>query len=98
MAWTFSAIKTRISSLLQDTGGKIFKTATDGEMELEIIDSGFEIARWVPYIPSAPDVFQIESRTGSATSDTASALVDATNAQFLSGDVGKVIYNTDTKK
>ncbi len=98
MAWTHSAIKTRISALLQDTGGKIFKTATDGEMELEILDSGFEVARWVPYTDSNPAIYQIESRTGTATSDTASALVDGTNVQFLSTDAGKAVYNTDTKK
>lgn len=95
--WTHSAIKTRISTLLQDTTGTIFSTATDGEMELEIIDSGFGIAQWVPYIPSIPDVFQIESRSGTATSDTSGALVDATNAQFLSTDVGKVIYQATDK-
>ncbi len=98
MAKTHSELKTRISSLLQDPSGTIFKTATDGEMELEMIDSGFEIARWVPSMNPVPDVFQIESRTGTATSDTSGALVDATNAQFLSGDVDKAVYNTDTKK
>ncbi|KKN23195.1 hypothetical protein LCGC14_0907380 [marine sediment metagenome] len=97
MAWTHSAIKTRISALLQDPSASIFKTATDGEMELEIIDSGFEIARWVPFIDSVPDVFQIESRTGSVTSDTSGALVDGTNAQFLSTDVGKVVFNATDK-
>ncbi len=95
--WTHSAIKTRISALLQDPSATIFSTATDGEMELEIIDSGFEIARWVPYIASGPDVFQIESRSGTATSDTSGALVDATNAQFLSTDAGKVVYNATDK-
>ncbi len=98
MALTFALLKTRISSLLQDPSGTIFKTATDGEMELEIIDSGFEVARWVPYMDSVPAVFQIESRTGSATSDTSGALVDAINAQFLSTDAGKVVYNIDDKK
>ena len=98
MAWTFSTIKTRILSLLQDPSASIFSNETDGEVELEIADSSFGIARWVPYEPSSPDVFQIESRAGSATSDTSGALVDGTNAQFLSTDVDKVIYNTDTKK
>ena len=98
MALTFALIKTRISSLLQDPSGTIFKTATNGEMELEIADSLFEIPKWVPYIDSVPDVFQIETRAGSATSDTSGALVDGTNVQFLSTDVGKVVYNTDTKK
>ena len=95
--WTHSAFKTRISSLLQDPSGTIFSTATDGEMELEILDSGFEIARWAPYFDSVPDVFQIESRSGTATSDTSGALVDATNAQFLSTDAGKVVYNIGDK-
>ena len=39
---------------------------------------------------------RIESRYGIATTDTASALVDATNAQFLSTDTDKVIYNAST--
>lgn len=98
MAWTHAVTKTRISSILQDTDGEIFKTATDGEMDMEILDSLSEIPRWVPYIDSVPAVFQIESRNGSATSDTSGALVDGTKAQFLSTDVDKVVYNTDTKK
>lgn len=97
MAWTHSAIKTRISSILQDPSATIFDTATDKEMELEIIDSGFAIAKWVPHVDSAPDVFQIESRTGTATSDTSGALVDGTNAQFLSTDVDKVVFNATDK-
>ncbi len=95
--WTHSEIKTRISALLQDPSGTIFKTATDGEMELEIIDSGYDVALWVPYIASDPDVFQIETRSGAATSDTSGALVDSTKSQFLSTDVGKVIYQTTDK-
>jgi hypothetical protein len=39
---------------------------------------------------------KLESRQGSATSDTAGALVDATNNQFLSSDVGKAVYNAST--
>ena len=97
MAWSFSTIKTRISSLLQDPAASIFSTDTDGEMELEITDSSRDIARWVPYIASNPDVLQMESRSGAATSDTSGALVDATNAQFLSSDVGNVVYNIDDK-
>ncbi len=98
MALTYALVKTRISSLLQDPDGTIFKKAADGEIELEIADSNFDVAKWVPHVDSVPDVFQIETRAGSATSDTSGALVDGTNAQFLSTDVNKAIYNTDTKK
>lgn len=38
--------------------------------------------------------FFIESRTGTATSDTADSLVDTDEAQFLATDADKVIHNT----
>jgi len=97
MAWSYSTIQDRIEALLQDSSGDIFNQASGGEIQLEMADSLFEIARWVPYIATNPDVFQIESRTGEATADTANALVDTTNAQFLATDVGKVIYQSTDK-
>ncbi len=36
--------------------------------------------------------FNLESRTGTATTDTANALVDSTESQFLEGDVDKWVY------
>uniref|UniRef100_A0A6M3KD42 Uncharacterized protein n=4 Tax=viral metagenome TaxID=1070528 RepID=A0A6M3KD42_9ZZZZ len=94
---TYAQIKAKISTILQDTSGVIYSTATDGEIELTIDDSLREIPRWAPYIPSDPDVFQIETRNGTATSDSSGHLVDATNAQFLATDVDKVVFNTTDK-
>ena len=97
MAQTYTALKTRIASIFQDSGGAIFDQNTDKELELTIKDCLRDFSLIFPYIPSYPDVFQVESRAGTATSDTAGALVDATNSQFLSTDVGKIVYNEDDK-
>ena len=54
------------------------------------------VAEYSPYIVLVRR--KIESRHGTATTDTANALVDATNVQFLSTDTDKVIYNSSTSR
>ena len=54
-----------------------------------------EISEAVPFV--IVDIFQLETRRGSATSTSANNLVDATNVQFLSGDTGKMVYNITDK-
>lgn len=65
---------------------------TDAKVTLALEDAFREVSDYQPYVRKVS--FFIESRTGTATTDTASALVDATESQFLSTDVGKVIHNT----
>jgi len=60
------------------------------------VDEGLdELSRYIPHI--VKETFEVESRDGTANSDTADALVDTTNSQFLSTDTDKVVYNKDDK-
>ncbi len=79
-------------SILQDTGNA---TWTAAELGLLLDDAITEVSEYVPYVMR--DVYQLETRTGSSTTTSASNLVDAGEAQFLSTDVGKVIYNVTDK-
>ena len=74
---------------LQDTSNAIWTAA---ELGIQMEDAIREISEYKPYLMKY--VYTIESRTGTASGTTSDALVDATETQFLSTDVGKVIYNT----
>lgn len=89
---THAQLLTAISYLLQDTSNVLFTAA---ELPYIMTWARREISRYVPYWRTA--LLPMESRTGTATSTTTSALVDATEAQFLSTDVDKVIYNSTDK-
>ena len=77
-------------SLLQDGSNATYSAA---ELGLILDDVLIEVSEAVPYVMK--DVYTLETRTGTATSTSANNLVDATEAQFASADVGKVVYNTD---
>jgi len=81
-----------IEAILQDSTNTYFEAALIGQY---LIKSLREVARYVPHIIVVP--YEIESRTGSATSTSANNLVDATNDQFAAADVGKRVYNTTDK-
>jgi hypothetical protein len=68
---------------------------TDAKVTIALEDAFREISDYDQY--EMMEVFEIESRTGKADEDKANALVDDANAQFLSTDVGKEIYNTDDR-
>ena len=89
MPKTFAQLTTDTLQALQDTGAAIYGAA---ETASRIEDALREIPGHRSYLMR--EVFRIESRTGSSTTTTANALVDATKAQFLSTDVNKEIYNT----
>ena len=89
MPKTFAQLTTDTLQALQDTGAAIYGAA---ETASRIEDALREVPDHRSYLMR--EVFRIESRTGSSTTTTANALVDATNAQFLSTDVNKEIYNT----
>ena len=84
----YTSMRDLISQKLQDTGSSNW---TDAELDLYITEGLREIAQYHPHILRFE--FNLESRRGTATSTTSDALVDATNTQFLAGDVGKWIYN-----
>jgi len=85
---TYSSMRDLIEQKLQDSGNALFTTA---EIDPAMTEGQREIAQYSPYVYKAE--FNLESRRGTATATTASALVDTTLDQFLSGDVGKWIYN-----
>lgn len=89
---SFANMRDLIEQKLQDTGNSDWETA---ELDLYIEEGLREISNYHPHIYKAE--FNLESRRGVATSDTASALIDATNAQFLSTDVGKWVFNSDDR-
>lgn len=92
MATTYANLKTQIATIAQDSGSAIISS---GEIDYAILDALREIPAYVPY--EVRETFTIEGRSGTATSTTASALVDATKEQFLATDTDKVIYNTTDK-
>ncbi len=73
-------------------GSTLTTTWTDAKINQLIDNALSEVSEAVPYIMR--EVYQIETRTGAATSTSSDNLVDATNSQFASTDVGKVVYNT----
>ncbi len=85
----YSTMVDLISSKFQDASNAVL---TDAEIELFMAEGEREISQYHPHIFKAE--FNLESRVGTATATTAGALVDTTNDQFLSTDVGKWIYNS----
>ena len=91
MSLSYATTLTRISQFLQDTGLATYD-ATELGMWLED-----ELKRISPYDPYLLDViFQVESRTGTDVTGTASSLTDLVKLQFLAADATneKVIHNT----
>ncbi len=81
-----------ISATLQDTTNAIFGTPA---IQTGITSALLEYSKNHPYFYQAE--FKLESRRGTANADTASALVDTTESQFLAADVGKAVYNPDDR-
>lgn len=92
MTQTYIQFKTSCATKIQDAASTNF---TSGEWDTFILDATKEAGQYVPHIVKVS--FSIESRTGTATSTSAGNLVDATESQFLAGDVGKEVYNTTAK-
>ncbi len=88
MPQTHAQLLTAISYFLQDSSNALFTTA---ELPYIMTAELRKISTKVPYWRTA--LLPMESRTGTATATTSGALVDSTEAQFLSTDVDKVIYN-----
>lgn len=92
MGRTYSALRDAVEQRLQDTGNSVFSTT---EIDQEIKDSLRLLAEYVPYMRF--DDFEILYKVGTATETLASHLVDDTNEQFESGDVGKLVWNTSDR-
>ena len=90
MALSYAEMQTRILQLLQST----VSTYSAVSLGMWIEDELKRISRWSPLFVDV--VFQIESRTGTDATGTASALTDAVEAQFLAADATKekVVHNT----
>lgn len=86
---TLEAMQDWALQILQDTGGDRWG---DDEMNLATSSTLRKIAMYLPNI--VREIVYIVYKTGSATSTTALALVDATNAQFVAADVGRTVINT----
>ncbi len=90
MSSSYATIQTRILQVVQDTGSAIYDTT---ELGYWIED---ELKRISHYVPLFVDViFQIESRSGTDATGTASSLTDTVKAQFLAADATneKVVHN-----
>lgn len=89
MARNYDEFQDFVEQYIQDTGNSPVDTTELGywiEDELKILSS---------YQPHLVDVrYEIESRTGSDTTGTSGSLTDTTKSQFIDGDAGKVIHNT----
>lgn len=93
MAKTFAVLKAEVLSDLQDVNAEKWGlTPNTSEIEKQLENAFREVSDYNAYTMLIR--FEIESRTGTATSTLANSLVD-TEGQFLSTDVGKVIYNKD---
>jgi len=92
MALTYALLVDEVSKILEDTTNAVF---SDAEIGVGIQEAVQILAEYSPYVTRDP--YKLEVRTGTATATTASHLVDATEAQFLSTDVGKWVYNTTDK-
>jgi len=92
MAKTYAALKAEILSELQDVNAAVWNLSPNTtEVETKLNNAILEVSEYHSYYVLYR--FEIESRTGTATSTTAGSLVDS-QGQFLSTDTGKVIYNT----
>lgn len=89
---SYTTLRDTIESALRDSANTYFSTA---ELDDKITQGLRAIAYYKKHLVKI--TYQIESRYGSATSTTASALVDATKDQFVSTDAGKRLFN-DTDK
>ena len=96
MAKTHATLTDEIQALLFDDGTLYSDTKVTVWMRLALTKmSEALVGSDRQYIVER--TFQIESRTGTATTDTSNALVDSGATFIETVDVGKVIYNTTDK-
>ena len=93
MAKTLSAIRHTVRQLLRDefVADEDYDFADD-EIDLHIGEVLEEISERRPY--EVKETLKTCNRSGKATATTSDHLIDATNSQFVAGDVGKTVYNS----
>ena len=91
MSMTYANIQDRVEQMLQDTSAATYDTTETG---MWIEDGLKEFSTYDPHIVSV--IFQIESRTGTDVTGTASSLTDLVKLQFVAADATdeKVVHNT----
>ena len=88
MAKTFAVLVDEIQSDLGDDT----TTYPDAKVTIQLEKAIKRLSDDLPYVRKVS--YYIESRTGTATTDTSDALVDTTEEQFLTTDALKVVHNT----
>ena len=91
MGRTFAQLIDQIQSDLGDDT----TTYTDAKVTIQLEKAIKAVSGYMPYVMMHS--FDLESRTGSATTDTVDTLVDSSAQFIVATDIGKVIYNTDDK-
>lgn len=86
---SYTEFRDAVEANLRDPSNTYFSTA---ELDYDIAQALRDVAKFIKHLVRVTD--EAEIRTGVASSTSANNLVDATNAQFLAGDVGKRVHNT----
>lgn len=92
MVKTRDEIRATARQLLRDefkTSGMDFE---DDELDIHIGEVLIEISEKRPY--EVKETLKTSNRSGTATSTSASHLVDTVNAQFTANDLGRTVYNS----
>ncbi len=88
MAKSFATLINEIQSDLGDDT----TTYTNAKVTVQLEKAIKKISEYLSH--EMKYIYTVESRTGTASATTADALVDSDEGQFLSTDVGKIIYNS----
>lgn len=93
MAKYLDAIRNIVRQMIRD---EITEDVTpdfaDDEIDRHINECLIEVSQRNPY--QVKETKKTSNRTGTATATSASHLVDTTNSQFTSSDVGRTVYNS----
>ena len=93
MAKYLDAIRTTARQLLRDEIAEdVTPDFADDELDQHVNECLIGISERSPRI--VREITYATNKSGKATSTSANHLVDATNAQFVAGDVGKTVYNS----
>ena len=93
MAEYIDAIRTTARQMLRDEIQEdVDSDFADDELDRYLKQCLIDISQKDPR--KVREIVYATNKTGTATSTSALHLVDATNAQFVAGDVGKTVYNS----
>jgi len=93
---SYTSLIDEVEVVLQDSTNATWgATGYTTELPQAVKRALVRVAKYKAHVVRVP--IAVETRTGTASSTSTSHLVDATNAQFLSTDVGKIVYNSTDK-